>query len=128
MHCTHGRARRPPSSSGLLHRRTTWRQAFSYRSFFSPRTPSSSVASSDIEHPYQGYHDHTKDQPRMHVSLRDAYTGGRQMSNSSRFVSTLTSLMSAGLARRTKTMTRLATDHVKTYLLDNCDGWFDEAT
>jgi hypothetical protein len=82
-----------------------------------------------VDQPHQNYHDPPlARQPNVLVSLRDSYTGEHHTTINSGFSSTLTSLMSAGFSKRARTKIRVTTDHVKTYTLDNCDGWFDEIT
>jgi len=83
----------------------------------------------NVEHPHQNYHDPpSANQPSVLVSLRDSYTGEHHTASNSGFGSSLTSLISAGFSKRAKTKIRVATDHVKTYTLDNSDFWFEEAT
>jgi len=82
-----------------------------------------------FEHPHQNYHDPLPaSQPHELVSLRESYSGERSAGNSLGFSSTLTSAVSAGFSKRASTRVRVATNHVKTYILDNSDGWFEEAT
>ncbi|KAB5581200.1 hypothetical protein GE09DRAFT_988271 [Coniochaeta sp. 2T2.1] len=82
-----------------------------------------------VEHPHQSHHDPpAASPPPMLTSLHASYTGEQHVSNTSGFGSTLTSLLSAGFSKRAKTRTRVTTEHVKTYILDDSDAWFDEAT
>lgn len=82
-----------------------------------------------LEHPYQNYHDPpATSQPRVLISLRNSYTGEQHVTSKSGFGSTLTSLVSADFSKRTKMKIRVTTDHVKTYILENSDHWFEQAT
>ncbi|PHH91987.1 hypothetical protein CDD83_9434 [Cordyceps sp. RAO-2017] len=82
-----------------------------------------------VDHPHQNYHDPAcANPPQTLVSVRDSYTGSQQTATSSGFGSALTSLMSVAFSKRAKTKTCVVSDHVRTYMLGNSDGWFDEAT
>jgi hypothetical protein len=82
-----------------------------------------------IDHPHQNYHDPTcAKAPQALISLRGSYTGTYQTDTSSGFGSALTSLMSAAFSKHAKTKVRVATDRVTTYILQNSDRWFEEAT
>jgi hypothetical protein len=48
--------------------------------------------------------------------------------NNTGFASKLTSLMSSGFSKRTKTRIRIETDEVNPSILDNSEVWFQEAT
>ncbi|KAK4246223.1 hypothetical protein C7999DRAFT_33356 [Corynascus novoguineensis] len=82
-----------------------------------------------VEYPHQNYHDPpSTSQPRVLISLRGSYNGEHQSASKSTFASTLTSLLSAGFSKREKMKICVTTEHVKTYTLDNSDGWFEEVT
>ncbi|PNP82361.1 hypothetical protein FNYG_04296 [Fusarium nygamai] len=82
-----------------------------------------------FDHPHQNYHDPPSDaQPRALVSLLDSYTSEHQAASISASSATLTSLISAALSKRARMKARVATDHIKTYTLDNSDDWFNKAT
>ncbi|WKT54201.1 hypothetical protein QSH57_004785 [Fusarium oxysporum f. sp. vasinfectum] len=82
-----------------------------------------------IDHPHQNYHDPPSEaQPRALVSLLDSYTSEHQAASQSAFSATLTSLISAAFSKRARMKVRVATDHIKTYTLDNSDDWFNKVT
>lgn len=82
-----------------------------------------------FEHPHQNYIDPLPaSQPPELVSLRVSYSGEHSAGSGFGFSSTLTSVVSAGFSKRAKAKVRVVTDQVKTYILDNSDGWFEEAT
>ncbi|KAL2192306.1 hypothetical protein P885DRAFT_47970, partial [Corynascus similis CBS 632.67] len=83
----------------------------------------------NVENPHINYHDPpSTSQPRVLSSLRGSYIGEHQSASKSAFASTLTSLLSAGISKREKIKVYVTTEHVRTYTLDNSDGWFEEAT
>lgn len=85
-----------------------------------------------IKHPHQNYHDPLSPtivrQDSELISTRESYTGDRTSNNSLRLGSSLSSLLSAGFSKQTKTRTQITTEHAKTYTLANSDAWFDDAT
>lgn len=82
-----------------------------------------------IDSPHQNYHDPAWTKPTLAVnSPLESYIGVHQRASSSGFASALTSLMSAGFSKRAKTKLHITADRVMTSILDNSDGWFEEAT
>ncbi|KAH8198864.1 hypothetical protein TruAng_006972 [Truncatella angustata] len=67
---------------------------------------------------------HPPANPYLSTTLRD---GAVLMLFNSGFKSTLTSLISAGLSKHSKTELSITTDSASTLTLDNTQGWFKEA-
>ncbi|KAB5549408.1 hypothetical protein GE09DRAFT_1223246 [Coniochaeta sp. 2T2.1] len=89
---------------------------------------SNSMSNSDQPN-MRSYHDPLASSPPPMLTSRHAsYTGEQHASITSGFGSILTSLWSAGFSKRAKMKIRVTTEDVKTYVLDNSDTWFDEAT
>ncbi|KAK0649104.1 hypothetical protein B0T16DRAFT_507676 [Cercophora newfieldiana] len=84
-----------------------------------------------IQHPHQNYHDplpsHTAAQTPNLISARDSFTSDHTTNSNLHLRSSLTSLLSTGFSKQTKTRTQITTEQVQTYTLANSDAWFDEA-
>src|SRR4051812_47546973 len=68
------------------------------------------------------------DPPYLHAPEAKLTVSGQFMrvlhgEKNSSFASKLTSLMSSGISKRSKTLIRIETDEVKTYILDNSEAW-----
>jgi hypothetical protein len=82
-----------------------------------------------VEFPTHNYHDPPYSQaPEATPVVRSQYKRILQGESSTGFASKLTSLMSSGFSKRANTRVRIETDTVKTYILDNSEAWFMEAT
>jgi hypothetical protein len=82
-----------------------------------------------LDHPHQSYHDPVcPNQPQVLVSLRNSYASTQESDTSSSFGSALTALVSTAFSKRANSRVRVVTEHVKTYVLENSDGWFEDAT
>lgn len=82
-----------------------------------------------IEFPTQNYHDPPyPEAPKETSNVLGQYTKISQGESSAGFTTKLTSLMSSGFSKRANTQLRIETDAVKTYILDNSEAWFIDAT
>lgn len=81
-----------------------------------------------VEQPQQSYHDPpSANEPSVLKTVLNDFNGDLITDRSSGIVSTLLSVISAGLSRKTRSAVHMATDCVKTYTLSNSDSWFDKA-
>jgi hypothetical protein len=81
-----------------------------------------------VDHPYQDYHDPAySPTPLPTINIRAHYGGLGHGSHTSNFSSALTSLLSAGYSKRTKSKVRIETNLVRTYTLQNSTQWFEKA-
>ena len=69
------------------------------------------------------------DLPSQHfITVREAYALEHTTTHKIGFAASLTSLLSTGFTRATKSKTQITADSIKTYTLANSDDWFEQAT
>ncbi|KAK2612043.1 hypothetical protein QQS21_002008 [Conoideocrella luteorostrata] len=81
----------------------------------------------NVEYPHQHHHD-PQLEPTTLATARSAYTGEHHAASAAGIRSALTSLLSSSFSKGTKMKVCVATNHFKTYTLDNSEAWFDKAT
>jgi hypothetical protein len=82
-----------------------------------------------INFPAQSYHDPPYSQSFEGApNVRSQYRRVLQDESSASFASKMTSLLSSGFSKRANRAVRIETNAVKTYILDNSEAWFTEAT
>lgn len=81
----------------------------------------------NIDQPHESYHEPPSAEAPKSIVAEFLFTSNNQNSSNASFGSTLTSLMSAGFSKRTKSKIHIAPAHGTNYSLDNSEAWFDKA-